>query len=39
MVIDGLLWRRYEDLETKQEWKQLVVPQTLREEVMEELHG
>ena len=39
MVIDGLLWRWYEDLETKQEWKQLVVPQTLREEVMEELHG
>ena len=39
LVVDGILWRQYEDLETKQEWRQLVVPQSLREEVMEELHA
>ena len=39
MLDDGILWRRYEDLETKQEWKQLVLPQCLREEVMEEIHA
>ena len=38
LVVDGILRRRYEDLETKQEWKQLVVPQSLQEEVIEELH-
>ena len=35
---DGILQRRYEDLERKQEWRQLVVSQSLRE-VMEELHA
>ena len=29
LVVDGILWRQYEDLETKQEWRQLVVPQSL----------
>ena len=38
LVVDGILWRQYEDLETKQEWRQLVVPQSLQE-VMEELHA
>ena len=33
LVVDGILRRRYEDLERKQEWRQLVVPQSLREEV------
>ena len=39
LLVNGILWRRYNDLETKQEWRQLVVPQSLREEVMEELHA
>ena len=39
LLVNGILWRRYDDLETKQEWRQLVVPQSLREEVMEELHA
>ena len=39
VVVNGILWRRYEDVETNQEWRQLVVPQVLREEVMGELHG
>ena len=39
VVVNGILWRRYEDVETKQEWRQLVVPQVLREGVMGELHG
>ena len=39
VVVNGILWRLYEDVVTNQEWKQLVVPQVLREEVMGELHG
>ena len=39
VVVNGILWRRYEDVETNQEWRQLVVPQVSREEVMGELHG
>ena len=25
-IHDGMLWRNYEDVQTKQEWKQLIVP-------------
>ena len=39
VLVNGVLWRRYEDLETKQEWRQLVVPQPLCEEVIQELHA
>ena len=39
VLVNGVLWRRYEDLETKQEWRQLVVPQPVCEEVMQELHA
>ena len=35
LIANGTLCRKYEDLESKQEWTQLVVPQSLREEVME----
>jgi len=39
MLADGILWRYYKDLETKKEWRQLVLPQSLREKVMEEIHA
>ena len=39
LLVNGILCQKYEDLESKQEWTQLVVPQSLREEVMEELHA
>ena len=39
LISNGTLCRKYEDLGSKQEWTQLVVPQSLREEVMEELHA
>ena len=38
-IHDGMLWRNYEDALTKQEWKQLSVPQSLREEILEEIHA
>ena len=39
VVVSGILCRWHEDLETKQEWRQLVVLRVMREEVMRELHG
>ena len=38
-IHDGMLWRNYEDVQTKQEWKQLIVPQSSREEILEEIHA
>ena len=38
-VIDGMLWRHYEDDQGEVTWKQFVVPQSLREEVLQELHA
>ena len=39
LVEDGVLKRRYEDTHTPSTWLQLVVPHTLREEVLEEIHA
>ena len=33
-----MLWRNHEDAQTKQEWKQLIVLQSLREKSLEEIH-
>ena len=38
-IVDGVLYKHYEDVERGQKWKQLVVPQSLREEVLHELHA
>ena len=38
-VKDGTLWRRYEDIPRKLNVLQLVVPASLREEVLQELHA
>ena len=38
-IHNGVLWRTYENVQTKQEWKQLIVPQPLREEILEEIHA
>ena len=38
-IINGVLWRYYEDNEGKTTWKQLVVPQSLREEILQEIHA
>ena len=39
LIEDGVLKRRYEDTHTTSTWLQLVVPHTLREEVLEEIHA
>ena len=39
LVEDGVLKRRYEDTHNTSTWLQLVVPHTLREEVLEEIHA
>ena len=39
VIVSGILCRWHEDLETKQEFRQLVVLRIMREEVMGELHG
>ena len=38
-VDQGLLKRKYEDARGNSSWQQLVVPRTLREEIMQELHA
>ena len=35
---DGQLWRRYDDGTGKKEWLQLVVPTSLREEILHKVH-
>ena len=35
---EGLLWRMYEDNPGKQSWLQLVVPLSLRKEILKEIH-
>ena len=39
LVEDGVFKWRYEDTHTTSSWLQLVVPHTLREEVLEEIHA
>lgn len=36
---DGLLYRKYDDIRGTQSWQQSVVPHTLRDEIMEQLHA
>ena len=36
---NGILYRQYEDVQTKQQWTQFIVPQPLRDEVLEEIHA
>ena len=38
-IIDGVLWRNFEDDGGKVSWKQLIVPKSLRAEVLRELHA
>lgn len=38
-VEKGVLWRRYEDVSGTSTWLQLVVPQSLREEILQNLHA
>ena len=38
-VKDGVLWRRFDDDQSKANWMQLIVPKSLKEEIMEELHA
>ena len=39
LIVDGMLKRRYEDAQGRTTWIQLVVPQSLREGIMQELHA
>ena len=39
VVKDGTLRRRFEDTQTQSSWLQLVVPRSLREEILQELHA
>ena len=36
---NGILYRQYEDVQIKQQWTQFIVPQPLRDEVLEEIHA
>ena len=38
-VTDGILWRNFEDDTGNVSWKQLIVPESLRSEVLQELHA
>ena len=38
-IHDGTLWRRYDDSGGKKKWLQLVLPLSLRDEVLQELHA
>ena len=38
-AIGGVLWKHYEDVEGGLKWKQLVVPQSLRDDILQELHA
>ena len=38
-VIDGVLWKHYEDVQEETTWKQLVVPQSLRNDILKELRA
>lgn len=39
LVEDSVLKRRYEDTHSSSTWLQLVVPHTLRQEILEEIHA